>query len=148
MVEITGAYDRASIIEARALFEEYQQALGVDLSFQGFAAELETLPGEYAPPGGWLLLARDGGDIAGCIAMRPLTGETCEMKRLYVRPRYRAEGVGRQLAERSQARGSSASICDGVPLHGADVPCAGGCRSIEARRASGPYFFFFEAFGL
>ena len=100
MVEITGAYDRASIIEARALFEEYQQALGVDLSFQGFAAELETLPGEYAPPGGWLLLARDGGDIAGCIAMRPLTGETCEMKRLYVRPRYRAEGVGRQLAER------------------------------------------------
>ncbi len=100
MVEIEEAFDLASIRAARALFEEYQQALGIDLSFQDFATELETLPGEYAPPPGRLLLAREGGIIVGCVAMRPLTLETCEMKRLYVRPQSRAGGVGRQLAER------------------------------------------------
>src|SRR5262245_46064593 len=100
MVEIQGAYDSASISAARALFEEYQQALGVDLSFQGFATELETLPGDYTPPRGRLLLARDEGAVFGCVALRPLTGEICEMKRLFVRPQSRAAGVGRQLAER------------------------------------------------
>jgi putative acetyltransferase len=100
MVEITDAYDSVSIEAVRVLFEEYQQGLGIDLSFQGFATELETLPGEYAPPRGRLLLARDSDAIAGCIAMRPLTSETCEMKRLYVRPQSRAGGVGRLLAER------------------------------------------------
>ena len=100
MVEITDAYDPAAIEAVRALFEEYQQKLGVDLSFQGFVTELETLPGEYAPPSGRLLLARVDGTIVGCVAMRPLTSETCEMKRLYVRPQSRAGGVGRQLAER------------------------------------------------
>jgi putative acetyltransferase len=100
MIEIGDAYDSASIEEARALFKEYQQTLGIDLSFQGFTAELEALPGEYAPPRGRLLLARDDGAVVGCVAMRPLTSETCEMKRLYVRHQYRAAGAGRQLAER------------------------------------------------
>lgn len=100
MVEIAGTYDSVSIETARRLFEEYQQALGVDLSFQGFATELETLPGEYSPPRGRLLLAQNDGVVVGCVAMRPLTSETCEMKRLYVRPQSRAAGVGRQLAER------------------------------------------------
>lgn len=100
MIEINEALDPASIAVARDLFQEYQEALGVDLSFQSFAAELETLPGEYASPRGRLLLARDEGTVAGCVAMRPLTSETCEMKRLYVRPAFRAGGLGRQLAER------------------------------------------------
>lgn len=100
MIEITDAYDSESIKAVRTLFEEYQQALGIDLSFQGFATELEMLPGDYVSPRGRLLLARDGDAIAGCIAMRPLSEETCEMKRLYVRPQSRAGGVGRLLAER------------------------------------------------
>ena len=100
MIEIVNAYDPASIAAARTLFEAYQQALGIDLGFQGFATELETLPGEYAPPRGRLLLVRDEGSVVGCVAMRPLTSETCEMKRLYVRPQSRAGGLGRQLAER------------------------------------------------
>jgi putative acetyltransferase len=100
MIEITEACDPAAIAAARSLFQEYQKALDVDLSFQGFATELDTLPGEYASPRGRLLLARDGDAVAGCVAMRPLTGDTCEMKRLYVTPRFRAAGVGRLLAER------------------------------------------------
>lgn len=99
MIEIDHAIDPADVAAARELFQEYQEALGVDLCFQGFARELEMLPGEYAPPQGRLLLARDEGSVVGCVAMRPLANETCEMKRLYVRPGARAGGVGRQLVE-------------------------------------------------
>jgi putative acetyltransferase len=108
MIEIGEALDPAAIAHARILLQEYQEALGIDLGFQGFAAELETLPGDYAPPRGRLLLARDDDAVAGCVAMRPLTGETCEMKRLYVRPSFRAGGLGRQLAERVIAEARSA----------------------------------------
>lgn len=105
MIEINEVTAQVDVDAVRELFREYQQALGVDLSFQGFASEVENLPGEYAPPGGRLLLARSEGEIAGCIALRPVTSEVCEMKRLYVRPEFRAAGVGRLLAERVIADG-------------------------------------------
>jgi len=88
----------ADIPTVRELFTEYATALGIDLEFQHFAEELAELPGHYAPPSGRLLVAWDGTVAAGCIALRPLDGERCEMKRLYVRPAYRGRGVGRLLA--------------------------------------------------
>jgi putative acetyltransferase len=93
----------AQIAATRLIFEEYAEEQGVDLSFQNFDTELDSLPGEYAAPSGHLVLALVDGVIAGCCAMRALTTvdypNACEMKRLYVRNAYRGLGLGRQLAE-------------------------------------------------
>ena len=97
------AADAASLETVRALYREYAEALTIDLSFQDFETELATLPGEYAPPHGCLLLARVDGEPAGCCALRPIPDadypNACEMKRLYVRRAYRGFGLGRQLIE-------------------------------------------------
>jgi putative acetyltransferase len=100
MIEINEATSQTDINAVGELLLEYQQALGIDLSFQDFASEVRNLPGEYGPPRGRLLLARGDGEAAGCIALRPVAQDVCEMKRLYVRPQFRAAGAGRLLAER------------------------------------------------
>jgi ribosomal protein S18 acetylase RimI-like enzyme len=102
----------ADVEQVRTLFREYEASLGVDLCFQGFEAELAGLPGAYAPPGGALFLAVDPGAAApagagplGCVALRRLDADTCEMKRLYLRPAARGRGAGRWLAEAVIAEG-------------------------------------------
>ena len=100
VLEIAPLAADADMAAVRDLFREYQRELGVDLGFQGFDAELAGLPGAYAPPRGRLLLARRADAVAGCVGLRPLSGDTCEMKRLYVRPDFRAARLGVLLAER------------------------------------------------
>ena len=99
-MRLTRAETDEEVEQARALFREYEAATGVDLCFQNFAQELAALPGDYAPPTGRLILAYDGEDAAGCVALRKVRDATCEMKRLYVRPAFRGTGLGRTLAER------------------------------------------------
>jgi ribosomal protein S18 acetylase RimI-like enzyme len=82
----------------RTLFLEYASSLGFSLRFQEFESELRTLPGEYAPPVGALMLAVEEEQLIGCVALRKITHDTCEMKRLYIRPAFRGKGSGRRLA--------------------------------------------------
>ena len=88
------------IEQARTLFLEYADSLGFSLCFQNFDQELKNLPGAYDLPAGRLLLAHDSEITAGCVGLRKLEENICEMKRLYVRPVYRGKGVGRLLVDR------------------------------------------------
>ncbi|MGA3283452.1 MAG: GNAT family N-acetyltransferase [Verrucomicrobiota bacterium] len=97
-MQITELDPLAPMSEIRGLFLEYANSIETDLCFQNLERELAELPGRYAPPEGRLLLARDGAQAAGCVALRKIGGGICEMKRLYVRPVFRRKGLGRALA--------------------------------------------------
>ena len=96
---IIAATTPTQIEQARALFREYAEATGHCECFEGFAREVEGLPGQYAPPNGQLLLAEVDSRPVGCVTLRKLDGSICEMKRLYVQPEFRSRKLGRQLAE-------------------------------------------------
>ena len=87
----------AEFVEAAALIDEYAAALEVDLCFQNFAYERAHLREMYGPPGGCLLMARQGARLVGCVGIRQFGNGACEMKRLYVRPSARGQKVGRRL---------------------------------------------------
>jgi ribosomal protein S18 acetylase RimI-like enzyme len=99
--QIVRAGSSVDLDAVKRLFTAYASALGIDLSYQGFEAELAGLPGKYAPPSGALLIARTmDGEPLGCVALRPLDDAgRCEMKRLYVSPRARGLGLGKALVD-------------------------------------------------
>ena len=99
MATIVRARTAEQLDWTRRLIEEYVASLPVDVSYEHVPEECADLPGDYAPPLGELLLALVDGKPAGCIALRPLDRETCEMKRVYLRPEWRGRGIGRALAE-------------------------------------------------
>jgi len=99
-IAFSQAQSPEEIESARELFREYEAWVEINLCFQGFENELASLPGDYQPPRGRLLLVQVDQQLAGCVAMRDLGEETCEMKRLYLRPEFQGQGLGRALAEK------------------------------------------------
>jgi GNAT superfamily N-acetyltransferase len=79
------------------MVEEYVAWIGLDLAFQEIDAELDGLPGEYAPPRGALFVAEERDRLVGTIGLRPFDGAICEMKRLFVRQEARGRGLAKQL---------------------------------------------------
>ena len=100
MLTISQAVTVQDIADARTLFREYETWIDLDLCFQGFEAELASLPGKYVLPGGRLMLAYVDDKLAGCVAMRKLDERICEMKRLFVRDEFRGHKIGIKLIER------------------------------------------------
>lgn len=99
MMQIRDAHTGIDLQSIRELFEEYVVSLDVSLDFQGFDQEVVDLPGDYSPPEGCLFLALWQEQAAGCIALRKIDDQICEMKRLYVRQPFRGLRIGRFLAE-------------------------------------------------
>lgn len=91
--------DDAPLDEVKTLLREYPSQIPVPLEVQDFEAWLDSLPGPYAPPGGRLLVARYAGESAGCVALRGIGGDAAEVKRLYVRERFRGLGLARALVQ-------------------------------------------------
>ncbi|HEX6704355.1 MAG TPA: GNAT family N-acetyltransferase [Albitalea sp.] len=133
------------IAATREVFREYAHSLDVDLCFQNFEAELAGLPGEYAPPGGHLVLAFVDSELAGCGALRSFRegdyANACEMKRLFVRPAFRRFGLGRVIAQalldEAQQAGYSEVLLDTLD----DMEAARGLYATLGFEEIPPYYY-------
>ena len=99
MITIVEADTNDLTASVKHLFQAYAQSLDFDLDFQNFDQEIENFPGQYAGPGGLLLLALKDGAAIGCVGLRPIDNGVCEMKRLYVKKRFRNLNAGKKLVD-------------------------------------------------
>ncbi|MGB2698357.1 MAG: GNAT family N-acetyltransferase [Candidatus Zixiibacteriota bacterium] len=119
MPDLVSVQSEKDIENIRELFKEYAESLGFDLAFQHFKEEFNELPSQYAPPDGCILLAKDKEKIAGCVALRKMDENICEMKRLYVRKAFRGKGIGKELSiviiQKAREMGYKSMRLDTVP---------------------------------
>lgn len=105
------------------MVRDYVAWIALDLAFQEIDAEIDGLPGDYAPPRGVLLVAcTDGGEPVAMIALRPFEEAIAEMKRLYVSPTARGQGLARalilRLMDEARALGYQEIVLDTLPMMG------------------------------
>ena len=144
-IELRRPTTDAELASTAAIFRECAASLDVDLCCQNFDAEIASLPGEYAPPSGQLLLAYVDGELAGCGALRRFAdaddANACEMKRLFVRPAHRRVGLGRILAQalldEGRRAGYSAMLLDTLDDMEAARELYGSLGFVEVA----PYYF-------
>jgi len=152
IASVTRAPDLDATVE---LLREYAASLPVDLSYQHFDQEMQDVVAKYGPPRGALLLARAAdGTAAGCVALRPLAADRCEMKRLYVAPAARGTGLGRALVQavidEARSRGYRELFLDTLPTMNAAIGLyrALGFREVEPYYPGAPPGTVYLALGL
>jgi ribosomal protein S18 acetylase RimI-like enzyme len=124
----------------KSLLREYPAQVPVPLEVDDFEAWLATLPGPYAPPRGRLLVVRYGGESAGCVALRALDDEAGEVKRLYVRERFRGLGLARALVQELIATARHVGYtCLRLDTHESMIPAQALYRSFGFREIE-PYW--------
>lgn len=103
MTKIIQIQTVSELQQVEELFREYYAFLahdhGLDISYQGIEDELSTLPGKFAPPSGRLIMAVTVKQPVGCAALRPIDERVCELKRMFVQPQFRGQGIGRALSK-------------------------------------------------
>lgn len=114
LLQIVSVEGAEALERLRVLLQEYWDSFGFTPCFQNFGFELAGLPGAYAPPAGRLALATLDGRPAGCIALRRIDNSRVEAKRLYVRPEFRGQSVGRALMEWAMAEARTAGYSEMV----------------------------------
>jgi len=101
VVQVREARTGGTVSSARRLIEEYSASLGIDLSFENFEQEIAEFPAHYTRPEGRVLVAVERGEAVGVVCLRRLSARVCELKRMYVKPKFRGRGIGRLLATRA-----------------------------------------------
>jgi ribosomal protein S18 acetylase RimI-like enzyme len=86
---------------AAMLFKEYAQWLTIDLGFQAFDNELTKLNTMYGLPEGSILLCKNNHEFIGCVGIRKIDNHIAELKRMYIKPEYQNQGIGKTLLEKA-----------------------------------------------
>lgn len=124
-IKIVYAYDQVE--EVSKLFTEYTDMLIENdssfqkyLEIQNYSEEIEHLENKYGLPDGRLYLAYCDEELVGCIGLRKIDSKNCEMKRLYVRPKFRGREIGNLLVEKiiedAKKIGYSHMLLDTLPF--------------------------------
>ena len=132
----------------RRLALRYHEWLNEDLCFQSFDEEMASLPAPYSEPEGFILLAELGGEVAGCVALKPLPGavgtgaaRVCEMKRLFVPEEFRGRGVGGLLVRECVERASAGGLYDLMVLDTLErLAAANSVYTRSGFTTRGPYY--------
>lgn len=119
MIKLQIVENTYQVDQAKALFQEYANARKNDPALVNFSEEINSLPGGYAPPEGSIILACCDGSLAGCVAVHKLNDDICEMKRLYVSPKFRGRGIGKclimELLKQAEMLGYTRMRLDSIP---------------------------------